>query len=254
MMTAAKTIAVSFVTSVLVSAIITTMMFPSNETTTFPESPAAMDEQLTLLEQDLQDIRNKLITEKDLAASQSQFLTRANLRDLEAIVDQLRDLLGKSKAANPALKVKTPSRREVTELIERKLEESEAGRKLRVSTKERETALAWLRKSTKKKSLEIAKRLSLNANQADRLTLALETQALSSAPLWGTIKDDEATAQDRLQAIAQMRINSREMFDQLRSVLSTSQYEEFEADQLRADEKVNNWFEVLETELRTATK
>ncbi|MFT7620054.1 MAG: septal ring factor EnvC (AmiA/AmiB activator) [Planctomycetota bacterium] len=251
-MTPMKTILLAIIGSAVVSTFICITLIPAAETDSLDASAtdqlASIHRKLELLDQDIEEIRDNMVTKDTMSKSQRGFLRREALATVEAQLDALKN---STPSTNPREESRTggPTEDVVAAIVDDRLKKAEEAALAKKASQTKRAVTDWARNSARKRSRQLAKQLSLSTDQAERLTVALEDQTMTTTPLWGTLKDDQASAQDRLAAIATMRDSSQELLDQARNILSTEQYTQFEAAQQQTDEKTTGWFQTIESGL-----
>lgn len=250
-----KTLTCAVFASAVVSSVICMLLMPSSETNSLDASAteqlASIQRQLEILDQDLRAMRSTMVTQDEMSKRQGDFIRHEALANLEAKFEALLKnkafIPADTKSDRPATSI--PSQDDVAAIVEAELKKADDAKRLLRAKKEKKAVSEWARTSARKRSQRLARRLNLNTDQSERMETALAEQASNSAPLWGTLKNEDASAEDRLAAIAELRAGTKDLLDETRNILSTEQFAEFESAQQVENEKTDTWFQSIETSL-----
>ena len=116
----------------------------------------------------------------------------------------------------------------IAEVIDERIAAQDERKREDAAEKRRQRRAKQRQARTERQASRAAKVLELDANQTDRLQLALSQHEENNEALWPLIKDDAADDTDRLSALSSLRQNIETLRSNVSGFMSSSQLEQYE--------------------------
>lgn len=210
------------------------------------ERLSALEDRCERLEDELRDTRNRMVSRDDLA----QALNGLNVRgELDALRQKVARTQSGAPEASGKERIAGTNEEDLVDAIEARLEERRRLEREQRQADREEKARVWARAKNRNRAQSLAKKFQLNEDQTTRLAEAMTTRDEANNGLWGAMKSDEASADDRLDAIRQWRENRASFEQSARGFLSQDQADSVIGSIQNEEQKVGDWLDGVEAEL-----